>query len=203
MLTNGSFTTNPQEIANTLNDFFVNIGPDLANKLDPSIHPYDSYIQSRNRNSFFLSPTGPIEIMKILSSFKNSVGPDKIPSKILKLGARSLSLALSILINECFSKGVFPKCLKFARVTPIFKGGEPFLPPQWRPISIVPTLSKLIEKLACKRLTKYFKKYDILTNNRLGFQSGHSTAHAILVQTSKSLEILIQTATHKRLIKRF
>ena len=161
MLCDGSFTTETQKIANTLNDFFVNIGPDLASKLDSSVHPYDSYIQSRNRNSFFLSPTGPIEIMKILASFKNSVRQDKIPSKILKLGARSLSLALSILINECFLTFFFPKCLKLARVTPIFKGGESSLPPKWRPISLVPTLSKLIEKLACNRLNKYLVKNKI------------------------------------------
>ena len=79
-----------------------------------------------------------------------------------------------------FLTGVFPKCLKVARVTPIFKGGESFLPPQWQPISIVPTLSKLIEKLVCKRLNKYLTKNSILTNNQFGFRSGHSTNHAIL-----------------------
>ena len=58
MLSDGSFTTEPQKIANTLNDFFVNIGPDLAKKLNPSVQPYDSYIQNRNRNSFFYLPLG-------------------------------------------------------------------------------------------------------------------------------------------------
>ena len=128
MISEGTFTSEPQKIANTLNNFFVNIGPELASKLNPSENSYESYMQNRNRNSFFLSPTGPVEVMKVLSSFKNSVGPNNIPSKVLKLGARSLSPTLSTLINECFSTGVFPKSLKIARVTPIFKDGDPFLP---------------------------------------------------------------------------
>ena len=181
-LSNGSLTQNPSEIANTLNNFFVNIGPELAEKLESSNNPYESYMPRRIQNSFFLSPTDFFEIMNVLKRFspRKSTGPDNIPTKILKLGARSLSPILSCLINECFSSGFFPKCLKLARVTPIFKGGDPSSPSEWRPISIVPVLSKLIEKLVCTRLNKYLIKNKILTNYQFGFRSGHSTAHAIL-----------------------
>ena len=55
-LNNGTLSENPEKIANTLNDYFVNIGPDLASKLEPSRNPYDSYMPSRNRNSFFCLP---------------------------------------------------------------------------------------------------------------------------------------------------
>ena len=136
----------------------------------------------RIRNSFFLSPTDFVEILNILKKFssRKSTGPDKIPCKILKLSARSLAPILSDLINECFIQGVFPKSLKNARVTPIFKGEDPYVPPQWRTISIMPIISKLIEKIVSKRLISYLNKNKILTNNQFGFRSGHSTAHAIL-----------------------
>ena len=74
-----------------------------------------------------------------------------------------------------------------SRVTPIYKGGDSTSADQWRPISIVPTLSKIIEKLVCKRLNKYLKKYNHLAkkynhlaHNQFGFRTGHSTAHAVL-----------------------
>ena len=170
------------EMADALNSYFVNIGPELANKLESSNNPYESFMPSRIQNSFFLSPTDIFEIMNVLRKFspRKSTGPDKIPTKILKIGARSLSPILSCLINECFSSGVFPKCLKIARVTPIFKGGDPLSPSEWRPISIVPVLSKIIEKLVCSRLNKFLIKNEILTNHQFGFRSGHSTSHAIL-----------------------
>ena len=136
----------------------------------------------RIQNSFFLAPTDFCEIMNILKKIspRKSTGPDNIPTKILKLGARSLSPMLSCLINECFSSGIFPKCLKIARVTPIFKGGDPYSSTEWRPISIVPIISKIMEKLVCYRLNKFLIKKNILTNNQFGFRTGHSTAHAIL-----------------------
>ena len=134
----------------------------------------------RISNSFFLSPTDPVEVMNIIGNSKNNIGPDLIPGKVLKLGARAISPILSILINECFSSGIFPKSLKIARVTPIFKGEDLVSPSQWRPISIVSALSKIIEKLASSRLNKFLIKNKILMNNQFGFRSGHSTAHAIL-----------------------
>ena len=181
-LSDGSFTNNPNEIANILNDFFINIGPELASKLDSSENSFEHYMPPRIRNSFFLAPTDFFEILKTLKrlSPRKSTGPDKIPTKVLKIGARSLSPILSCLINECFSTGIFPKCLKIARVTTIFKGGDPYCPSEWRPISIVPILSKIIEKLVSYRLNKFLIKNNILTKNQFGFRSKHSTAHAIM-----------------------
>ena len=140
--------------------------------------------------------------MNILRKFspRKSTGPDNIPTKILKLGARSLSPILSCLINECFSTGIFPKCLKLARVTPIFKGGDPLSPSEWRPISIVSVLSKIIEKLVCTRLNKYLLKNNILTKNQFGFRSGHSTAHAIL---NINEQILANGDAHRHTISVF
>ena len=100
----GDLTVNPKEIANTLNDYFINIGPDLARNIEPSIKSYGDYMSGRSSNSFFLSPTDPSEIITVLKNFssKKSTGPDNIPCKILKLGSRSLSPILNDLINECF-----------------------------------------------------------------------------------------------------
>ena len=78
-LNDGTFTDNPEKIANTLNDFFVNIGPDLARRLESSEHTFESYMPNRVRNSFYLSPTDPVEVMNIILGIRNNIGPDLIP----------------------------------------------------------------------------------------------------------------------------
>ena len=129
-LKNDSLSDNPNIIAKTLNDYFVNIGLNLTKNIEKSTKSYKHYMPTSNTNSFFLTPTDPAEIISVLKkfSYKKAAGPDNIPSKILKLDAVSLSPILSALINECFSTGVLPKTLKLARITTIFKvlGKTPF-----------------------------------------------------------------------------
>ena len=74
----------------------------------------------------FLDPTDPNEIQSIIYNFSSqkAEGPDKIPARVIKLGAQCLSYILSNLINKALQAGIFPKSLKIARVTPIFKGGD-------------------------------------------------------------------------------
>ena len=189
-MANGQCTSDAKIIANTLNDYFVNIGVNMSNQLPPAPLSHEHFLKRRQTRSFFLHPTDPGEILKIIDSFSayKSPGPDKIASKFLKIGAPALSIILSILINDCFSQGVFPNSLKIARVVAIFKEGLPDLCLNYRPISIISVLSKLIEKLTYKRLVKYLDKFSILNNSQFGFRSGHSTTHAIASIHERILE---------------
>ena len=100
-----------------------------------------------------------MEILKVIDSFSsNKAVRDKIPTKYVKLGAPALSCILSELINDCFAKGKFPQSLKIARVTPIFKEGSKECPSNYRPISIISVISKVVEKLTYNRLIKYIDK---------------------------------------------
>ena len=99
-----------------------------------------------------------------------------------------ISNILSILINDCFTQGVFPDSLKIARVTPIHKEGPEDTPSNYRPISILSCISKLIEKLTYNRLIKYIENRSILHSNQFGFRSAHSTVHAITAIHEKILE---------------
>ena len=184
-LENGSTTDDPKTIANILNEFFVNIGTDMSKKLSPALVSHEHYLKkfkSRSqRNSFFLAPTCPAEVAKIINSFSpnKAAGPDGISAKFLKLGAPALCHILSRLVNGCYEAGIFPDPLKLARVTPIFKDGSPDDPSNYRPISIISVLSKLVEKLTYNRLYKFIESNSILCNNQFGFCSRHSTTHAI------------------------
>ena len=103
----------------------------------------------------------------------------KFQLRVIELGAQSLSHILCNLINEALQAWIFPKSLKTARVTPIFKGGESELSNNYRPISVISVISKLFEKLISKCLIKYFNKFNIINHIQFGFRPSHSTTHAI------------------------
>ena len=183
-LENGRFIENPSDIAKTLNEYFVNVGPNLAKKLPLSNTAFENYLNENNspNNSFYLAPTTPKEISDTGSSFSSSMceAPDLISPKFFKMCAGPLSGILAKLINQCFTNGYFPKCLKLAKVIPIFKGGNGQVLENWRPISITPCIAKLIEKLVKRRLVSFLDKHNILSKYQFGYRSQHSTTHAIL-----------------------
>ena len=87
-------------------------------------------------------------------------------------------------MNLSFSQGEFPSPLKIATVTPIFKAGDPELPTNYRPISILPVFTKVIEKIVCKRLNKYLHDKDILSKSQFGFRRGLSTEMPLVLTTN-------------------
>ena len=185
----GSISSDAKTMANTLNAYFTNIGINMSNNLPPSPISHQDFLKNKiYRNSFYLKPTDPMEIYKVINSFKSVVGPDKIPAKFFKLGSPALSNILSDMINECFLSGIFPQALKLARVTPIYKEGPKDAPCNYRPISIISVLSKLVEKLTYNRLIKYIDKKSILHSCQFGFRSAHSTTHAITSIHERVLE---------------
>ena len=188
--TNNGTTEDAQEMANTLNDFFTKIGTTMSNTLPPAPCSHNTFLKNRQQSSFFLSPTDPFEILEIINKFssRKAAGYDKIPAKFLKIGSPALSNILSNLVNDCFSQGIFPNTLKIARVTPIHKGGAKDTPSNYRPISILYVISKLIEKLTYNRLIKYINKKSILNSSQFGFRSAHSTIHAITAIHERILE---------------
>ena len=99
--------------------------------------------------------------------------------KFLKLGALALSNILSELINECFATSICPYPLKVARLTPLQKSSAVDQSNNYRPISILSILSKIIEKLTYIRLIRYIDRNSILNSNQFGFRKAHSTSHAI------------------------
>ena len=185
---NGGIMYDPKQIADELNNYFVQIGKKLSDKISPPAKTHMDFLKgSAIENTFFLSATNPFEVDSIVSSFNNNkaMGPDSIPIRMLKAGLPILAPILSKLINECFEFGIFPQSLKIARVTPLFKGGSKDSSNCYRPISIISPLSKLIEKLISKRLVKFLDKFNIIKDNQYGFRSAHSTNHAIATISEK------------------
>ena len=96
------------------------------------------------------------------------------------MGGEILAPILSLCFSSAFDLGIFPSIFKIAKVVPIFKSGNKQVVKNYRPISLFPTLSKILEKLIKTRLIKFFDKYQVLYEFQYGFREKHSVLHALL-----------------------
>ena len=104
-----------------------------------------------------------------------AIGVDGISPWVLKAAIDPLSIIICRMINRSFDLGTFPDGRKIARVTPIFKDGDRSDLRNYRPISVLPTISKLFERVAHSQLSAYLNRYAILTKSQFGFRKNHST----------------------------
>ena len=109
-----------------------------------------------------------------------STGLDNIGPRIIKLSANVLAPNLLFIVNKILITGKFPGSWKEANVKPLFKTGAKDDKNNYRPISILPTVSKLIEKWVESQFLKYLNEYNLLHQSQSGFRSKHSTESAIV-----------------------
>ena len=111
---------------------------------------------------------------------KQSAGHDDISNFILKGVISSIADPLAHIFNASILSGVFPEQMKIAKVIPLFKKGDKLDPSNYRPISLLSTLSKILEKIIFKRTMNFLKNHNVFTNSQFGFRQKHSTIHALL-----------------------
>ena len=116
---------------------------------------------------------------------KSRVGIDGISTILLKCIAPSIIKPLTLIINQIMKTGVFPNKIKLAKVIPIYKKDGPTQVTNYRPISLLPVLSKVVEKTIAKQLSEYFEENKLFNQNQYGFRTGHSTEHAALELVDK------------------
>ena len=160
------------------------------------INEYDftnlkDYVDSKvpNEINFKIPFMKDAELTNALQSLntKKSTGLDGLSPKILKLSARIIGPSLLKMINYSINSGIFPDNLKIARLIPIHKGGPKDDPSNFRPISILSVISKLLEKHITKHLFAYLNKYDILHKSQSGFRKHHSCNTALINLVDKWL----------------
>ena len=95
------------------------------------------------------------------------------------MGGTAIAKIIAMLFNKSLNQGIFPSALKFAKVVPIHKGDSLFEVSNYRPISLLPTVSKIFEKLMYSRLINFINKHEILYNKQFGFQKNMSTEYAV------------------------
>ena len=140
--------TDKQTIANHFNTYFSNIGKDISNNVPISEFDYSHYMKTpTHKHNMFLDPVNPLDIIETTSKLKakTSQGHDQISCKLLKDTIAHIVLLLSHIINQSLSTGTVPKQMKIAKVIPIFKSGDKYTFNNYRPISILPAFSKILE----------------------------------------------------------
>jgi hypothetical protein len=119
------------------------------------------------------------DIIHQLSS-KSSFGHDGISTVLLKKLQPILNKPISVIINQSLKTGIFPNRLKIAKIMPIHKKDSIHLVENYRPISLLPTISKVFEKIVYNQIYSYFLQNKYLCKSQYGFRKHHSTEHAVL-----------------------
>lgn len=178
----------PIESANFANDYFANIGKKLAQGYVFTNNDTSTYLQSltSHSHSFVLLQTDHDEVKDVIMNLRTDSAPgwDNIPIRFLKLALSEVLPVITHLVNICFDKGIFPDPLKQSIITPVYKGGDRDSINNYRPISVLPAISKILEKLLNKRLLNYLEKFKILSPSQFGFRKGISTEGAVSALSS-------------------
>ena len=170
-----------KEVANEFNSYFSNVASILDNNIPVTAVSPMSYMQQPNVSSFFVTPSTAIEVKNLIMNCKSKSCPlNQIPIYVYKQIVDLLSQVISFYFNESISLGSFPDVLKITRVIPLFKKGDNSSVSNYRPISILPFISKIFEKLMCKRLNQFLTEHRIICKHQFGFRTGLSTSDAIV-----------------------
>jgi hypothetical protein len=177
----GTIITDPTVISNEFNDFFVNVGPNLASNIHNSGKQYYEYLNNTYTKNVFFKPIVENEVLKIINNFdKNkSAGHDGIGNLIVKRVANEIAQPLTKIFNLSISTGKVPDQLKMAKVIPIYKKDDEEVFSNYRPVSVLPCFSKILERLVFNRCTEFIDQNEILNNKQFGFRANHSTYMAI------------------------
>ncbi len=188
----GKIIDNPKDIAESANNFFVNVGPETEKKIPKAgnITP-TKFLRNRNVANLIIAHISEDEILKIINSLPlKGTGPASIPLRLLKLVANVIVIPLCRIINVSFSSGVFPDALKIAKVLALHKGGPTDDLNNYRPISLLSVFDKIIEKIMHKKVYDFLDEHDILFINQFGFRKKSSTILALLDITERIRESL-------------
>ena len=178
-----------KEIAESMNQFFCSVGKDLASEIDDAPNPLLSgdYTINFQEKRFECRAIRGQELRDAIGKLKNSksFGDDNISSFFLKLALPYIAKSLLKIFNTSLETGKFPDSWKTARVAPIFKDGDKSLRSNYRPISVLPVVSRLFEKLVFNQLYKYLDSNGLLSNGQSGFRSLFSTLTCLLKTTDE------------------
>ena len=174
--------TNHEDIAEGFNEYFSNIGPNLASNIDSSNYNFETHV--KNAKSEFaafqhVTVSHVSHLLHGLSSNK-ATGIDKISCKIIKLATPVISDSLTLIFNQAITLSSFPDEWKIARVIPLYKNGQRNIPGNYRPISVLPAISKIMERILYDQLHSYLTTFELLSDSQFGFRKSHSTASALL-----------------------
>ena len=197
LLENDTIVNDCSSVANILNDYFVHVADDIGQPDDivetdtfesiisehqehESVKNICNNTNSGYQNTFSFHEVSFETVQRKLKGInvKKATGHDQIPPKLIKLGADHLSAPLQYLINMTIRSSCFPTDLKAAEVTPIYKKEDRLNKSNYRPVSVLPCISKICESIYCDQLVEYFD--DLFCSNLSGFRKTYNCQHVLL-----------------------
>ena len=170
-------------IANKFNTFFANVGFKLAENItDADNTNFRDYLLNPSMHNLTFELISEATTMETLNNLKSkpSCGHDGISTKLLKACKLEICKPLTLIINQMLTTGIFPDDLKVAKVIPLFKKGKKEVLDNYRPISLLPSLSKIFERVIFNQIHAYFTAHDLYYSGQYGFREKHSTQLAAL-----------------------
>ena len=143
---------------------------------------HTDFLTNPLEESFVIYQCDHKEVEIIINSLnpKKETGPNSIPTDILLMLKKEISYPLSQIFNLSLSTGVYPDIFKIAKAIPIFKKGSQLCTSNYRPISLLSNLNKILEKLMFNRMYEFLEKYKCIYKLQFGFRKKHSTNHALI-----------------------
>ena len=179
---NGTTSNDPKLISEHFNDFFSSIGKAISDSI-PFVNPTTTPQPELNVNPELIfdriSPSMVCDIINLLPS-KNSCDINGISNSLIKFLKNEIASPLAHIFDLSLQMGIFPEELKISRVVPIFKAGNPLFCDNYRPIALVSSIAKILEKIVSIRLTNHLELNNIIYPHQFGFQRGLSTEHNLL-----------------------
>ena len=179
---------NPEDIANAFNSHYVTVAEKILKKRKYGGNKtYKAFLKNPNPHSFMMKPTSPEEIEDIISKFNTSkkTGPNSIPQTIFQSIKKHISIPLCNMFNMSFQAGQCPNFLKISSVIPVYKKDSKLVVSNYRPISLLSNINKILEKLMFNRLYSFLESQKSIYNLQFGFRQKHSTNHALLSMTQQ------------------
>ena len=178
--------TSPSDIANSLNDYFSTIGLKL-NQSKAAFDVSPNTVSVDVSNGFYFSEVDSSIVSQTLYSLKGrkTGGVHQVPAFIYKLLEPLILAPLTYIINLSISCNIFPNCWKEALLLPLHKRGDPTQPSNYRPISLLPILGKVFEKILSKQIRGHIQLYDLLNSRQFGFRPSCSTDQLVFQIYSK------------------
>ena len=204
---NGEEISSAKTIASAFNKYFTSIGQEMADSI-PTISGFEEYLDKCSTR-FRLKKLSSNDVSNIMRKQKPklSCGLDTINNKIVKTSHIQLAEPMTYIINRSIETGIVPSIYKLARVVPLYKKGSHGECGNYRPVSLLPSLSKILEKAICKQLMDYLGDNNLLCQNQFGFRPKNQTSHVVHSMlnyiTEKSTENKVTIATFIDLSKAF
>jgi hypothetical protein len=179
----GRTYTDSGEIANQFNKFFSSVGVQISENVEPTNANFADYLREYpNVLPLNFGAISQAEFITLINNLepKSSGDIDGISNKMLKFVKFEIATPLVHMFNLSLSTGIFPSKLKMSRTVPIFKSGDPQKCDNYRPISLLSNISKILEKAVAERLMNHLKYNNLINENQFGFQPGVSTVQYII-----------------------